>query len=503
MSVVALRKLIDPKNGNYQVLIELSRALNETFSIEDEQGNLLFGTNSPDFTDKLPITYEEHTIGWVFGKDKLPPIAALLNFLVRHETEKRSLGSEVLGRYRELNMFYSLSENLASSLRIETIANIALEEACRLKQITDGIIVLPDEESNEFRPVAVHGSIFRSDIDQQSLNLFTNQILDTGKTEIIGDLADGINFNPDFGNNLRVIGVPLKSKDRIFGAMIMAGNRTEQFTAGEIKLLNSIAHQTAPFIEIGKLSQTAVENARIERELQMAQQVQIDLLPKEVPDIEGWSFASFWRPAREVAGDFYKFIHTNDGMVDLVIADVADKGMPAALFMVLTSTALHANLDGSKSLETGITKTNQLVCMESTQGLFVTLFIARINPITGEIFYVNAGHNPPLLFSQKKDHVSRLNRTGFPLGLFPYAKYDQDATRLNPNDFIIFYTDGVTEAFDEDGNQFGTKGLRKVIYAHSNDSAEEILEGIITAVNKHVGNTPLSDDMAIVVVKRS
>ncbi|MEA3440709.1 MAG: GAF domain-containing SpoIIE family protein phosphatase [Chloroflexota bacterium] len=503
MSVVALKKLIDPKNGNYKVLIELSHALNESFSIEDEQGNLLFGTHSPLFTDKLPVTYEEHTIGWVFGKDKLSPIAALLNFLVRQETEKRSLGSEVLDRYRELNMFYTLSENLASSLRMDTIANIALEEACRLNQITDGIIVLINEEGNEFRPVAVHGSKFRSDRDQQSLNLFTNQILDTGKTEIISDLAVGIPFNPTFANNMRVIGIPLKSKDRIFGAMIMAGNRIEQFTAGEIKLLNSIAHQTAPFVEIGKLSQTAVENARIERELQMAQQVQIDLLPKSVPDIEGWSFAAFWRPAREVAGDFYKFIPTHNGMLDLVIADVADKGMPAALFMALTSTALQANLGGSNSLETGITKTNQLVCLESTQGLFVTLFIARINPITGEIFYVNAGHNPPLLFSQKEDHVSSLNRTGFPLGLVPDAKYKQCATRMEPNDCIIFYTDGVTEAFDEDGNQFETKGLLKVISDHTNDSAEEILEAIITAVNKHIGSMPLSDDMAIVVVKRS
>jgi sigma-B regulation protein RsbU (phosphoserine phosphatase) len=234
----------------------------------------------------------------------------------------------------------------------------------------------------------------------------------------------------------------------------------------------------------------------------MAHQVQLDILPEEIPKIPGWSFAVKWLPAREVGGDFYDFIVKDDSDVDLVIADVIDKGMPAALFMAFACTALRAYIDSGFSLKDGITRTNRLMCQESSQGLFVTLFLACLNPKTGESFYVNAGHNPPLHYQYKLDRFTSLHKTGMALGIDAQATYEERALQLHPGDFILFYTDGVIEALNAGGQDFGMKHLQQVIFDHRYASADEIMISLATTVEEFIAPASPSDDITIMVVKR-
>lgn len=250
------------------------------------------------------------------------------------------------------------------------------------------------------------------------------------------------------------------------------------------------------------LTQAKTQKDGIEREFQMGHQIQISLLPKEIPHIPGWSVALKWLPAHEVSGDFYDVIDRNNGEYDLLIADVTDKGIPASLFMAFANTILRASLDGNSTLQEGITRANQLICQDSSQGLYVTLFVARINAKKGEISFVSAGHNPPLHYSNRKEHYSTLTTKGLPLGIDPKAIYQQQTVQIEPMDFIVFYTDGVTEANDANGDEFGIERLQQVILNQRNATTEEIVYLISKAVNDFIGLDYLKDDITIMVAKR-
>jgi PAS domain S-box-containing protein len=243
------------------------------------------------------------------------------------------------------------------------------------------------------------------------------------------------------------------------------------------------------------------QKVRVEREFEMGQQIQISLLPKEIPHIPGWSVALKWLPAHEVSGDFYDVINRNNGEFDLLIADVTDKGIPAALFMAFAITILRASLDGNSTLQEGITRANQLICQDSSQGLYVTLFVARINAKKGEISFVNAGHNPPLHYSYRKEYFSNLTTKGIPLGIDPKAIYQQQTAQIEPKDFIVLFTDGVTEAVNANGDEFGIEPIKQVIIDQRDATTEEITHLISKAVDDYIGLDDLKDDITIMVVK--
>jgi sigma-B regulation protein RsbU (phosphoserine phosphatase) len=257
-------------------------------------------------------------------------------------------------------------------------------------------------------------------------------------------------------------------------------------------------------VQSEKKSQAHIETQKkdTEREFQLGHQTQISLLPKVIPHIPGWSLAIKWLPANEIGGDFYDVILRKDGGYDLLIADVTDKGISAAIFMAFSNTLLRASLNGNSSLQEGIGRTNQLICQDSSQGLYVTLFVTRINPKKGEISFVNAGHNPPLHYSNRNGQFSSLTQTGLPLGIDPQSIYEQQSVQIDPMDFIVFYTDGVTEARNAEGMDFGIERLRQVILKHRNATTEEMANSISKAVYDFTGPDTLKDDVTIMVAKR-
>jgi sigma-B regulation protein RsbU (phosphoserine phosphatase) len=176
----------------------------------------------------------------------------------------------------------------------------------------------------------------------------------------------------------------------------------------------------------------------------MARKVQSGLLPQEIPQVRGWEFATLWKPARQVGGDYYDFIPVHGGKTGLVIADVTDKGLGAALFMASTRSVLRASVPMAVSPAEGIRTANSLLSDESRDVLFVTLLYAQIDPVEGTFKYVNAGHNPPLLFHKKNGSgfLTQLQVSGMALGVDPDASYEEFEVNLHPGDFVLLYTDG-------------------------------------------------------------
>jgi serine phosphatase RsbU (regulator of sigma subunit)/signal transduction histidine kinase len=247
-------------------------------------------------------------------------------------------------------------------------------------------------------------------------------------------------------------------------------------------------------------------NRRMESELQVAREVQASLMPHTVPRIAGWEFAARWQPVREVAGDYYDFILTDEGQIGLVVADVCDKGVPAALFMALTRSVVRASLGRASSSADDIACANRLICADSSSGMFVTLVYARLRPETGRIAYVNAGHNPPLLCTpnamDEQERIIKLTRTGTALGVIADASYEERMVHLNADDFVLFYTDGVTDAMDRQGRRFGMERLQQVMLEHRHLPAADIIPALEQTIDRFTGSAAQFDDVAIVVAKR-
>jgi sigma-B regulation protein RsbU (phosphoserine phosphatase) len=282
------------------------------------------------------------------------------------------------------------------------------------------------------------------------------------------------------------------------------------FTPADLELLVSIASSAAIAIENARLYQAAVEKGRLERELQMAREVQAGLLPQSAPVLPDWELAARWYPARQVAGDYYDFIPLGGDRLGIVIADVADKGMPAALFMALTRSIVRASLIATSTPVDAFSQANRLICADAAGGMFVTLFYAEVNAVSGSLTYVNAGHNPALL-CRATGEQDWLPRTGLVLGMAEDAIYETGIVQLVTGDSVLLYTDGVTEARGftaeaanaaSDDDMYGEDRLLAVVGLCRQGSAANLVTAVEESVRAFVGPVPPADDVTLVALKR-
>jgi sigma-B regulation protein RsbU (phosphoserine phosphatase) len=237
------------------------------------------------------------------------------------------------------------------------------------------------------------------------------------------------------------------------------------------------------------------------REMEMAFRVQSQLIPLQTPQITGWEFAASWKPAREVSGDYYDFIRNKDRL-GIVIADVSGKGMPAALFMASVRSVIRAKSTASLTPAENLTQSNSLICGDAARGMFVTVFYAEMDPVTRSFTYVNSGHNPPFWYRAGQNQVDELSPTGAVLGIKESLQCRQQEIAIEPGDLILLYTDGITEAFNEEEQEFGDDRLKKILIENAKESPEKILNEIHSTLDVFVGAAPQSDDRTIVLVKR-
>lgn len=240
---------------------------------------------------------------------------------------------------------------------------------------------------------------------------------------------------------------------------------------------------------------------RKQAELNIARDIQLSFLPETIPQIQGYDVSPISLPAREVGGDFYDIIvPISQDKIGILIADVSGKGVPAALFMALSRTITRANATWHKSAVTVISETNSMICADSRSGMFVTLFFGVLNPVDGVFTYVNAGHNPPVIYRTDKSQ-EELNLTGPALGIIDDAFYTEGVTRMDAGDILLMYTDGVTEAVNSKNDEFGTEKLNNVIHSAKQGSAEEIRDAIVDEIRVHSEGQEQFDDITIIVMK--
>ncbi len=292
-------------------------------------------------------------------------------------------------------------------------------------------------------------------------------------------------------NNREVIGIIYA--DRI--------SLAEPFGEDDLKMLTLLANLAAVKIENALLIERALEQERLERELTLAAQIQRDFLPKASPPLDNFDIHGLNVPCQQVGGDYFDYLTEDPKRLGLVIADVSGKGVSASLLMASLRASLHAEVGSGRRLEDLARKLNDFVCRSSGSSSFITFFYAELEPESGELHYLNAGHNPPLILNAS-GRLERLDACGLCLGMFPGSTYDCRSVRLGPGDLLLLYTDGVTESRNAAKEEFGEERLIDFVRRRLDKPSAEIIRDLKPELASFTHSRELDDDMTIVVVKR-
>src|SRR6266498_2521350 len=299
-----------------------------------------------------------------------------------------------------------------------------------------------------------------------------------------------------------VLAVPLGVSEKVFGIIYADSPIAEgRFTEDHLKVLTTLASVAAIRVENARLMEARLQQERLERELQLASEIQQRFQPTAPPQVLGYELQGISFPCYEIGGDYYDFIQRDDGRLIIALGDVSGKGTAAALLMSSLHAAVHAQSASHDSIVETISAVNRYLADNIPPNRFVTLFYAELEPQSGSVCFLNAGHNPPLII-HSAGTVEQLASGGLPLGIRRDAEYREGRTQMQAGDVLVIYSDGVTEAASPSGEEFGPTRLYEVVSRNVDASAAGIRDRIESALTKFAQGTRAGDDITLVIVKR-
>jgi hypothetical protein len=472
MSNLSLKTLLRAKSHDAPVIASLMAALDGPLTIEDASGNLLMG-EPVNGTARVPVVCGGIALGCVAGPpSSAEALGSLLTRLAAREAERHALGAEVLHLYREIHLIDQLSEDLTALLNVSAVAESAVTQARRLIAASSGGILVREKVDGALHYCASFGEETALPATDSA---YTLSVLERGVSEIVnvGEMVNAFPARSDDGavpSFRSLLFAPLRAKQRTVGLIILMNDAGDPYAAGDLKLLNTIALQTAAAIENSIICEEMVgaacsreQLAAIQKELDTARAVQSVLIPTEIPSIPEFAIASVYRPATQVGGDFFQTILTKDGGVLIVIGDVSGKGMPAAMTVSLLVGTIRTLAHYTQSPGEILAAMNMRMLARSAGG-FTTCLVLRADP-DGTLTIANAGHIAPLV-----NGVEMLLENGLPLGLSADSTYAESTSHLALNEQLTLMTDGVVEARNKDGELFGFERAAAI----ASNSAESI-----------------------------
>lgn len=501
---------------------------NNPLAITDLEGAIISGDPDALKLERSLVHYEDQDLGWVYGEPSAAnTVKAILLHLFAQEAEKRRLGAEVLSKYKEVNLLYRLSEQIGNMHNRAAICELLLLEANKLVNVSDCAILLFNQTENQLEAIATQGAMFNPGDFLSISEGIEGNIFQSGKGEVINEVTNDPRFASCIHPLYALICVPLKTRSKTIGIASFARREPVMFTAEDFQLINALASQGAYAIENANLYQDQLKDAVNRIEMDKGRKMQQDFLPLHLIQPTNWQVASKFKPAREVAGDFYDTFNLPSGGIGIVIADVCDKGVGSALFMALFRSLIRVfaqqtylsgqtfplpgllsslgkpvmlNLDHVNALR-AVSLTNDYVAdTHSNLNMFATLFLGILDPKTGILSYINGGHESLVVITDGKIK-SRLKSTGPAVGMMPRMNFQIQQTYLEVGDILFGYTDGVTEAKNAQGKFFGEKHLLTFLDAVPN-SAEALLDRIETELNTYIGDAVQFDDITMIALQR-
>ncbi|MFN7948858.1 MAG: SpoIIE family protein phosphatase [Blastocatellia bacterium] len=335
----------------------------------------------------------------------------------------------------------------------------------------------------------------------------TDQVIKQGTSVLTSDALHDPRFQERksilLGGIRSVMAVPLAVEGRVSGMIYVDSPfGTSRFTEQDLQLLTLIASVAAIRIENVRLLEDQQEKQRLEKELAVASEIQLRLLPESPPQIPGYELIGVSFPCYEVGGDYYDFYQKRDGRYLIALGDVSGKGTGAALLMSSLHAAVHAQTTTRLSGCEVVSEINQYIYDNTPPNKYVTFFYSELDARTHQLTYINAGHNSPLLV-RTSGEVTRLDVGGFPVGITPDCEYREGWVQMEPGDVLVIYSDGVTESQNEEGDEFDEARLIEVVRRHRDRTAAGIRDRIDEALTRFVGQAKAVDDLTMVILKRS
>ncbi|MBV9923580.1 MAG: SpoIIE family protein phosphatase [Acidobacteria bacterium] len=395
---------------------------------------------------------------------------------------------------------------LASATLDETLRQVALlvfdavpAERCliMLREPPDGgELKIRTAEMRDRRPEVGEVRVSRTIVEE---------VVNQGRSVLTSDAQHDPRFKSStvtFQGIRSVLAVPLGVGESIFG-MIYADSplATSRFTEDHLKVLTTLGSVAAIRVENARLLEEHLEQQTYERELQLAREIQQRFQPSAPPAVAGYELQGISFPSYQIGGDYYDFIQCADGRLVVALGDVSGKGTSAALLMSSLHAAVHAQVASCRAIRELVSAVNRYLADNTPANRFVTLFYAELDPLTGSLSFINAGHNPPII-AHEGGTLEQLGAGGLPLGIVPDFDYREGRTQLRAGDVLVAYSDGVTEQTNPQGEEFGTVRLREVVARNLTRSAAGIRDKIEAALSTFAQGTPAGDDITLLIVKR-
>jgi serine phosphatase RsbU (regulator of sigma subunit) len=416
------------------------------------------------------------------------------------ELEKLSLLLDLQAKWGEgFSADETLGRILESSLRVG-----GAERACILLRGDDGFRYAAGLDNR--------GQVLAETNFQASRSVVA-RVVDTGEAVFMtqgieGDLSEQKSI---VAMNLRAVGcLPLERGDGSgrspLGILYLDSTAPMHTLSGlDERILRKLAAEAQAVVERMELLAAREHRRTIERELELARQTQEGLLPRHIPDLDGWRLDAFCRPTRQVGGDFYDFIPLPDGRLATMIADVSGKGVAASLVSSSVQGALHMVLREGGPMHEALRRVNDYLCERSEEGRFVTLFVGILST-NGELHWTNSGHNPAYVYRHARDEIEELAATGTILGTLPSDTFpvaaEERQTRLEENDVVLVYSDGLTEATGPGEELFGEARLRGILSDHASAGVADLRAEILAAVERFTRGEEQSDDITLLLAGR-
>jgi phosphoserine phosphatase RsbU/P len=426
------------------------------------------------------------------------------------QDENRRLNGETLRLQRaveELGILNEIAMAINSALSLNKILDLITQRCVHHLRAEQGAVLLLEEKKPEkpFQTICRVGDTSHQRLPFRLDNQLTGWMLKNRSPLLINDLRDDRRFTTGAGDLFPVhslLCVPMVCKGRMTGLLAVFNKKTTGgFSAGDQRLLAIIASESAQIIENARLGEKEKALLHMQEELRLAYEIQTNLLPKEAPALAGYDIAGKSIPAKEVGGDYFDFLAIEAQKLAFCLGDVSGKGLPAALLMANLQAAVRSQAMAGTSLTACLERANTLLFRNTSPEKFATLFFGCLDASSHTLHYCNAGHIHPFLIKTSGAN-RRLETGGMVLGCMDGIPFAEEETGLEKGDMLVVFSDGVSEAVNGAGEEFGESQLASLAAANSGLSAAALIENIFATVREHAHNQPQMDDMTMVVVKR-
>jgi sigma-B regulation protein RsbU (phosphoserine phosphatase) len=412
----------------------------------------------------------------------------------------------------KLRMLLDITSKISRSLDLQEVLNLVMDTLDSLipydaagifvLQCVDKELIGEGEEPCTFKAEAVRGY----DIDELSdLHLklgegFIGNVAVSGQSIISHDVRlDPVYVNARDRTRSEMV-APIISNDEVIGVFDLESDELNAYSDDDLQVLMLLASQVAIIIEKVMLHEQLIEKKRLEGQLEVARQVQLELLPPGDPELDGFDISAYNFPTEEVSGDYYDWVQIYEDQIGLVIADVAGKGVAAALLMVFLRASLRAATHIGYATHISMAKVNYLLWESIERNQFITAFYGILDASNRTLSYSNAGHNPPLLVDAQ-GNTQYVEHGELPLGMFRETRYHEYHHTFKAGEILVLYTDGVTEALSPDGEEFGRERLAYAVTKAAALSARELVASLQRSVLDWTDGVGSTDDATFFVIR--